>query len=127
MRISDWSSDVCSSDLAAIKSDDSIRAMVLQSGKESGFCAGADLTEMPADMARWRAAETEEEKRAGALDAGGFSQRIRAIATCAKPVAAVLARLARARGLELAMGRDFSAAAVVHTVRLALPEAGSAL
>src|SRR3546814_6446985 len=106
MRISDWSSDLCSSDLdgqgvqviaagpgkmsnrenftiesdadgialvtfdvpgrsmnaisasvqrdldvlvAAIKSDDSIRAMVLQSGKESGFCAGADLTEMPAD------------------------------------------------------------------------------
>src|SRR3546814_9744706 len=29
--------------VAAIKSDDSIRAMVLQSGKESGFCAGAEL------------------------------------------------------------------------------------
>src|SRR3546814_19378420 len=73
--------------VAAIKSDDSIRAMVLQSGKESGFCAGADLTEMPADMARWRAAETEAEKRAGALDAGGFSQRIREIHSCGKTLA----------------------------------------
>src|SRR3546814_993104 len=67
--------------VAAIKSDDSIRAMVLQSGKESGFCAGADLTEMTADMARWHAAETAEDKREGALDAGGYNQRIRAIGT----------------------------------------------
>src|SRR3546814_11436451 len=72
--------------VAAIKSDDSIRAMVLQSGKESGFCAGADLTEMPADMARWRAAETEAEKRAGAMDAGGFSQRDRKSVVSAKSV-----------------------------------------
>src|SRR3546814_3126806 len=144
MRIMDWSSDVCSSDLvpgrsmnaisasvqrdldvlvAAIKSDDSIRAMVLQSGKESGFCAGADLTEMPADMARWRAAETEEEKRAGALDAGGFSQRIRAIETCGKPVAAVIAGLALGGGLELALGCHFRVAVDDPKLRLALPEA----
>src|SRR3546814_14915547 len=61
--------------VAAIKSDDSIRAMVLQSGKVSGFCAGEDLTEMQAEMARWRAAEAAEEKRQGHLAAERKSVR----------------------------------------------------
>src|SRR3546814_11202123 len=101
--------------------------MVLQSGKESGFCAGADLTEMPADMARWRAAETEEEKRAGALDAGGFSQGIRAIATCGKPVAAVIAGLALGGGRELAAGCSFKGAGDGTNARLAVHETRNGL
>src|SRR3546814_20367379 len=63
--------------VAALKSDDSLRAMVLQSGKESGFCAGADLTEMPADMARRRPAAPAAQNPAGPLPAGGSRQRIR--------------------------------------------------
>src|SRR3546814_11710746 len=63
--------------VAAIKSDDSIRAMVLQSGQESGFCAGADLTEMPADMARCRATATAEENGHGALCDESTSKLIR--------------------------------------------------
>src|SRR3546814_20488143 len=82
---------------------------------------------MPADMARWRAAETEEEKRAGALDAGGFSQRIRAIETCGKPVAAVIAGLALGGGLELALGCHFRVAVDDPTLRLALPGGGIGL
>src|SRR3546814_14652209 len=56
--------------VAAIKSDDSIRAMVLQSGKESGFCEGADLNEMPADLARWHDDDAAGDKRAAALGCG---------------------------------------------------------
>src|SRR3546814_13724866 len=82
---------------------------------------------MPADRARWRAAETEEEKRADALDAGGFSQRIRAIETCGKPVAAVIAGLALGGGLDLALGCHFRVAVDDPTLRLALPEASIGL
>src|SRR3546814_4113823 len=74
MRISDWSSDVCSSDLA-----------------------------------------------------GGFSQRIRAIETCGKPVAAVIAGLALGGGLELALGCHFRVAVDDPKLRLALPEASIGL
>src|SRR3546814_14856900 len=52
MRISDWSSDVCSSDLMhelgrVLDYFDQTRpaGVIIQSGKEAGFIAGADIDE----------------------------------------------------------------------------------
>lgn len=107
----------------AIAEDDRIVGAVLQSGKPSGFCVGADLTELPADIARWGGASGPEEIAMAVADAGSFSRRVRALETCGKPVAAVLAGAAIGGGLELALGCHYRVAAADRPVRLSLPEA----
>ncbi|MGE4303993.1 MAG: enoyl-CoA hydratase-related protein [Novosphingobium sp.] len=113
--------------VATIKGDDAIRGVVLQSGKAKGFCAGADLRELPTDIARWRAATAAGKPAEGVSDAGGFSTRVRAIETCGKPVVAAIAGHALGGGLELALGCHYRVAVDDPAPLLALPEASLGL
>lgn len=110
-----------------IKADDAIKGVVLRSGKANGFCAGADLNALRLDMARWSDADTQDKLRQGVEEAGAFSQRIRAIETCGKPVAVVMTGATVGGGLELALGCHFRIAVDTPALQLALPEAGLGL
>ncbi|WP_404477026.1 enoyl-CoA hydratase-related protein [Novosphingobium sp. BL-52-GroH] len=103
--------------------DDRIVGAVLRSGKLGGFCAGADLRELAADMDVWRAATSQEELRAGVAEAGDFSRQIRALETCGKPLVAVVHGVVLGGGLELALGCHWRIAIDTPSLRLGLPEA----
>jgi 3-hydroxyacyl-CoA dehydrogenase/enoyl-CoA hydratase/3-hydroxybutyryl-CoA epimerase len=79
------------------------------------------------DIARWHGAATQKELRAGVAEAGGYSQRIRALETCGKPVAMVVHGQALGGGLELALGGQYRVAVDDPALRMALPEAGIGL
>lgn len=110
-----------------LRADPAIRGAVLVSGKASGFCAGADLTELVDSMARWSGARSQEELKAGVVDAGSWSRRVRALETCGKPVAVVIAGLALGGGLELVLACHYRVAVDDPALRLAFPEAGVGL
>jgi len=110
-----------------LRTNPAIRGAVLVSGKASGFCAGADLTELVDSMARWSEARSQEELLAGVADAGSWSRRLRALETCGKPVAAVIAGLAVGGGLELALACHYRLVADDPALRLAFPEASVGL
>ncbi len=106
-----------------LRTDPAIRGAVICSGKPSGFCAGADLGEMTADIDGWRAGRTQDELRPGVESAGGYSRRLRALETCGKPLAAAIAGLALGGGLELALACHIRVAVDDPKLRLGLPEA----
>ncbi|MDB5714873.1 MAG: hypothetical protein JWO15_2270 [Sphingomonadales bacterium] len=113
--------------VATIKSNDAIRGVILRSGKKGSFCVGADLTELPISMARWRAAATHEELAAGVRDAASYSAHLRALETCGKPIAALVEGTAVGGGLELALACHYRIAVDDPTLHLALPEASLGL
>lgn len=110
-----------------IRSSESIRGVVLYSGKSNGFCAGADLKELYEGMAKWSLAKSQAELREAIADGGSWSRRIRAFETCGKPVAVAINGLAMGGGLELALGCHYRIAAEDSGLRLAFPEAGVGL
>ncbi|HSV70711.1 MAG TPA: enoyl-CoA hydratase-related protein [Methylibium sp.] len=112
--------------LDAIRAD-GVRGAVLYSGKSSGFCAGADLGELLAEIERWRAARSQDELRRGIAESGSWSRRLRALETCGKPVAAAIHGPALGGGLELALACHHRVAVDDPTLRLALPEASVGL
>jgi len=103
--------------VARLKDDEAVKGVVLTSGKESGFCAGADLDEV-----------------SGALQAGGSLQAsfdtiyalnlaLRQLETCGKPVAAALNGLALGGGFEMALACHYRVVADDSKIQLGLPEA----
>lgn len=106
-----------------IQQDQRIVGAIFCSGKSSGFCAGADLNELQADIARWRKAKTQEELRAALMEASQFSGRIRDLETVGKPLVAVISGVALGGGLELALGCHFRIAVEDEGLQLGLPEA----
>lgn len=106
-----------------IRQDERIIGAILCSGKSSGFCAGADLHELQADIERWRAAGSQEELQAALFEAGHFSGRIRDLERVGKPLVAVIAGVALGGGLELALGCHYRIAIEEEGLRLGLPEA----
>lgn len=77
-----------------LRSRADIRGVVLVSGKPSGFCAGADLTEILGHFDGWRAAQSQAELRQGLAESASWSRRLRALETCGKPVAVAIAGMA---------------------------------
>ena len=106
-----------------IRRDRRIIGAILCSGKPSGFCAGADLKELQADIGRWGAAATQDELREALFEASDFSGRIRDLETAGKPLVAVIGGVALGGGLELAMGCHYRIAIDEDGLRLGLPEA----
>jgi len=110
--------------IAQIKSDAAIKGVVVQSGKASGFCAGADL----GDLEKVAGAEAFSTDLAAdkkfAYDAvGAFSKAFRDLETCGKPVAIALEGLALGGGLEFALGCHYRVAADNPKSQFGLPEA----
>ncbi|MDX2277786.1 MAG: 3-hydroxyacyl-CoA dehydrogenase NAD-binding domain-containing protein [Hyphomonadaceae bacterium] len=114
-------------DLAALvetlKSDEKIKGAVITSGKETGFCAGADLGELSERGAAAEAPKSEEEKLKRQFDQSfGLNKALRALETCGKPVAAALEGLALGGGLEIALACHYRVAADNPKIKLGLPE-----
>ena len=107
-----------------IKTDDAIKSAVLFSGKDNGFCAGADLGEIGETSAIGDAPRTEDEKLKAAFDRGfNLNRSLRALETCGKPVACALEGLALGGGLEIALACHYRVAGENPKLVLGLPEA----
>ena len=108
-----------------IKSDDKIKGVVIASGKETGFCAGADLGELnQRGSAKDEAPKSEEEKLKKQFEQSfTLNKSLRALETCGKPVAVALEGLALGGGLEIALACHYRVAADNPKIKLGLPEA----
>ena len=104
-----------------IRSDAAIKGAVFASGKSSGFCAGADLTELADGLAGVKPGDEAALK--GVYDrVFRINQVFRAIETCGKPVAAAVEGLALGGGLELALACHHRVVADDAKIKLGLPE-----
>jgi 3-hydroxyacyl-CoA dehydrogenase/enoyl-CoA hydratase/3-hydroxybutyryl-CoA epimerase len=102
-----------------IANDSGITGVILASGKDSGFCAGADL----GTQAQRAGNETSEaELRAGFERAFRLNSMLRKLETAGKPVAIALEGLALGGGFEIALACHYRVAARSPKVKLGLPE-----
>ena len=109
--------------VARLKSDAAIKGAVIASGKESGFCAGADLGEMNQRGAPAQAPKSEEERLKQQFNQGFSLNKVyRELETCGKPVAAAIEGLALGGGLELCLACHYRVAADNSKIKLGLPE-----
>ena len=108
-----------------LKTDAAIKGAIIQSGKASGFCAGADLGEMGSGSLAGGAAPQDADAalKAGFERAFALNKALRAIETCGKPVACALEGLALGGGLEIALCCHYRIIADNPKIKLGLPEA----
>ncbi len=108
-----------------VSSDEAIKGLVITSGKESGFCAGADLGGLGGDMAPSAGGDDPEAALRAAFDrAFALNKILREMETCGKPVAAAINGLALGGGLEIALACHYRVAANDNPkLQLGLPEA----
>ena len=104
-----------------IKSDAAIKGAVLQSGKATGFCAGADLGEMGSNAAA-QSGSAEDRLKAAYDGAFAMNKMLRGMETCGKPVACALEGLALGGGLEIALACHYRVAADNPKIQFGLPE-----
>lgn len=102
-------------------SADPIKGAVIISGKDNGFCAGADLDELILFAGNTPATEQEQRERLQAVFRANHVAR--SIETCGKPVVAAINGLALGGGLELALACHHRITNNNPKVRLGLPEA----
>lgn len=95
-----------------VRDDDAIKAVILASGKDAGFCAGLDLQAF--DLSG-----STEEQFDRVLS---FNRALRALETCGKPVACAIEGTALGGGLEIALACHYRVAADNPGVRIGLPE-----
>jgi 3-hydroxyacyl-CoA dehydrogenase/enoyl-CoA hydratase/3-hydroxybutyryl-CoA epimerase len=98
-----------------LKTDAAIKGAVLTSGKDNGFCAGADLTELSA-----RAGDGSAKQLFDILY--GLQTSLRGLETCGKPVAAAINGLALGGGFEMVLACHYRVAGDDARIQLGLPE-----
>lgn len=101
---------------------DDVKGVVVRSGKPSGFCAGADLTELGVAYEMIVAAPPADRFDIAFNHFFPLSHAIRRLETAGKPVAAAIAGVALGGGCELALGAHYRVAANNGRTRLGLPE-----
>lgn len=109
-----------------IASDDSIKGAVITSGKESGFCAGADLGEMGGGLFGGSgSAKSEDELKQEIFDSAfRLNKTLRGLETCGKPIAAAINGLALGGGFEITLACHYRVAAKDNPkLKVGLPEA----
>jgi 3-hydroxyacyl-CoA dehydrogenase/enoyl-CoA hydratase/3-hydroxybutyryl-CoA epimerase len=99
-----------------------VRGVVVRSGKDSGFCAGADLTELGVAYDMIMAAPQYARFNIAYDHFFRLSLAIRALETSGKPVASAIAGLALGGGCELALGTHYRVLTKDPRAALGLPE-----
>jgi 3-hydroxyacyl-CoA dehydrogenase/enoyl-CoA hydratase/3-hydroxybutyryl-CoA epimerase len=101
-----------------VKADAAIKGAVFCSGKDSGFCAGADLNDMLSGALLSKNANLKDKFD----QVYSINRSNRTIETCGKPVAIALEGLALGGGLELALACHYRVAADNPRIKLGLVE-----
>jgi 3-hydroxyacyl-CoA dehydrogenase/enoyl-CoA hydratase/3-hydroxybutyryl-CoA epimerase len=99
-----------------------VRGVVVRSGKQTGFCAGADLTELVAAYDMISAAPPADRFDLAFNHFFPLSHAIRRLETAGKPVAAAIHGVALGGGCELALGCHYRVATTSKRTMLGLPE-----
>lgn len=99
-----------------------VRGVVVRSGKPTGFCAGADLTELGVAYEMIVAAPPADRFDIAFNHFFPLSHAIRRLETSGKPVAAAIAGVALGGGCELALGAHYRVATRSPRAMLGLPE-----
>lgn len=107
-----------------VTADSGIKGLVITSGKDNGFCAGAALDEMEGNASASGAAKSEEDKvRARYENMLEFHRMFRKLETCGKPVVAAINGLALGGGLEVTLACHYRVVADNPKIQLGCPEA----
>lgn len=99
-----------------------VRGVVVRSGKQTGFCAGADLTELGVAYDMIVAAPPADRFDLAFNHFFPLSHAIRRLETAGKPVAAAIAGVALGGGCELALGAHYRVVTSSKRAMLGLPE-----
>lgn len=99
-----------------------VRGVVLRSGKPTGFCAGADLTELGVAYDMIVAAPQADRFDIAFNHFFPLSHAIRRMETAGKPIAAAIAGVALGGGCELSLGAHYRVATDSKRAMLGLPE-----
>ena len=99
-----------------------VRGVVIRSGKDSAFCAGADLTELGVAYDMIVAAPTRDRFTIAFDHFFPLSAALRALETSGKPVAAAIGGLALGGGCELALAAHYRVLADDPRAAMGLPE-----
>jgi len=107
---------------AAWLADSDVRGVLVRSGKETAFCAGADLTELGVAYDMIVAAPERARFNLAFNHFFPLSAALRALETAGKPVASAIAGLALGGGCELALATHYRVLADSPRAALGLPE-----
>jgi 3-hydroxyacyl-CoA dehydrogenase/enoyl-CoA hydratase/3-hydroxybutyryl-CoA epimerase len=99
-----------------------VRGVVLRSGKATGFCAGADLTELGVAYDMIVAAPQADRFDVAFDHFFPLSHAIRRMESAGKPIAAAIAGVALGGGCELALGAHYRVVTDSKRAMLGLPE-----
>lgn len=99
-----------------------VKGVVIRSGKQSAFCAGADLAELGAAYDMIMAAPVETRERVAFDHFFRLSLALRGIEAAGKPVACAIAGLALGGGGELALATHYRVMVDDPKVAFGLPE-----
>jgi 3-hydroxyacyl-CoA dehydrogenase / enoyl-CoA hydratase / 3-hydroxybutyryl-CoA epimerase len=99
-----------------------VKGVLIRSGKDSAFCAGADLTELGVAYDMIMAAPRQARFNLGFDHFFPLSKALRALETAGKPVAAAIAGLALGGGCELALAAHYRVLVDNPKVAMGLPE-----
>lgn len=106
------------------KTDDAIKGAVFASGKDNGFCAGADLGEIGSNAVVVDENLSEDDLLKAAFKSGfRLNSALRDLEVCGKPIACALEGLALGGGLEIALACHYRVCADNDRIQLGLPEA----
>ena len=104
-----------------------VRGVVIRSGKSTGFCAGADLSELGAAYDMIVAAPPADRFDLAFNHFFPLSHAIRRLETASKPIVAAIGGVALGGGCELALGAHYRIATTGKRTILGLPECGVGL
>lgn len=101
---------------------DDVKGVVVRSGKTTGFCAGADLTELGVAYEMIVAAPRADRFDIAFNHFFPLSHAIRRLETAGKPIAAAIGGVALGGGCELTLGAHYRVATSSRRTILGLPE-----
>ncbi|MEY2926971.1 MAG: hypothetical protein RL367_1448 [Pseudomonadota bacterium] len=107
---------------AAWLPDADVKGVLVRSGKDNGFCAGADLNELGVAYDMIMAAPPRDRFNTAFDHFFALSQAIRALETAGKPVATAIGGLALGGGCELALGAHYRVLVDDPRIGMGLPE-----